>query len=151
VILRATRNLVDESGYSMAWYAVVFAFVLLPLMSLAVDITRLLYVRNDLQTSVDAACEAAGLAADVAYFNLTGEQRVHSGLAATYALQAFHSSASEAGLSRYSAALTAVVVLADTEVACAAHASVQTFIRITPALNVNVQSRSRMRFVEQEP
>ena len=145
------RGHLNEAGYSMAWYAVVFGFVLLPLMSLTVDITRLLYVRNDLQTSVDAACEAAGLAADVAYFNRTGEQRIHPGLAASYASQAFRSSASEAGLMRYSAALAAVVVISPTEVACAAHASVQTFIRVTPALNVNVRSHSTMRFVEQEP
>jgi hypothetical protein len=145
------KLLPNEHGYSMAWYAVVFAFVLLPLMSLAIDITRLLYVRNDLQTSVDAACEAAGLAADVSYFNRTGIQRIHPGLAVSYAAQAFSYAASEAGLSRYSAALTAVSVISETEVACAAHASVQTFISITPSLSVNVQSQSIMRFVEREP
>jgi hypothetical protein len=72
-------------------------------------------------------------------------------LAASYASQAFRFAASEAGLSRYSAALTAVAVISETEVACAAHASVQAFIRITPALNVNVRSQSTMRFLEQEP
>jgi uncharacterized membrane protein len=145
------RKHINEHGYSMGWYAMVFAFVLLPLMSLAVDITRLLYVRNDLQTSVDAACEAAGLAADTAYFNRTGEQRIHPGLAAAYASQAFRASAVEAGLMEYSATLTAVSVLSPTEVGCVARANVKTFIRITPALNVEVRTRAKMRFLEQEP
>jgi Flp pilus assembly protein TadG len=145
------RRRFNEDGYSMVWYAVVFAFVLLPLMSLAVDITRLLYVRNDLQTSVDAACESASLAADTAYFNLTGEQRIHPGLAASYASQAFRASAIEAGLMLYSPALTAVAVLSPTQVGCVAHASVKAFIRVTPALNVQVRAQAKMRFVEQEP
>ena len=145
------RRHLNENGYSMGWYAMVFAFVLLPLMSLAVDITRLLYVRNDLQTSVDAACEAAGLAADTATFNRTGEQRIHPGLAASYALQAFHASAVEAGLMDYHASLTAVSLLSPTEVGCVAQASVKTFIRITPALNVEARSMAKMRFIEQEP
>jgi uncharacterized membrane protein len=145
------RKHLNEKGYSMGWYAMVFAFVLLPLMSLAVDITRLLYVRNDLQTSVDAACEAAGLAADTAIFNRTGEQRIHPGLAASYASQAFQASAVEAGLMEYSATLTAVSILSPTEVGCVAHASVKTFIRITPALNVEVRTQAKMRFLEQEP
>ena len=141
----------NENGYSMGWYAVVFAFVLLPLMSLTVDITRLLYVRNDLQTSVDAACEAAGLAADSAYFNRTGEQRIHLGLAASFALQAFRASVIEAGLMDYSPSLTSVSALSPTEVGCVARASVQPFIRVTPALNVEVRTQSKMRFIEREP
>jgi hypothetical protein len=145
------RRRFNENGYSMGWYAVVFGFVLLPLMSLAVDITRLLYVRSDLQTSVDAACEAASLAADTAYFNLTGEQRIHPGLAASSASQAFRASAIEAGLMRYSPALTAVSVLSSTQVACVAQASVKPFIRVTPALHVEVRAQAKMRFVEQEP
>ncbi len=141
----------SEVGYSMGWWAAVFAFILLPLMTLAVDVTRLLFVRTDLQTSVDAACEAAALGADTAYFNRSGEQRIDPGLATSYALQAFRASAVEAGLVRYSPALTTVSVIAPTQVGCIAEASLDTLIPFSPPLKVIVGSQARMRFITQEP
>ena len=46
----------SERGSSTAWAAIFMALVVLPLMSLAIDGTRLLYLRTRLQTAVDAAC-----------------------------------------------------------------------------------------------
>lgn len=138
----------SQQGYSMAWYAVVLAFVLAPLMSLAVDITRLLFVRTDLQSAVDAACEAAALAADTPEFSLTGIQRIDPGLAGRYATQAFYASAAEAGLVQYSASLTSVNVFAPTEVRCAATADVVPFIPYSPHLEVRVYAQAKMRFLE---
>lgn len=140
-----------QAGYSMAWWAVFFAFVLLPLMSLAVDITRLLFVRTDLQTSVDAACEAAALAGDARFFNITGQERIDLGLGRRYASQAFSASAAEAGIVGYSPALTGLALLSPTEVACAAQAVVTPLIPYSPGLEVRVQARARMRFLEREP
>jgi uncharacterized membrane protein len=137
-----------EQGYSMAWYAVVLLFVLAPLMSLAVDITRLLFVRTDLQTSVDAACEAAALAADTRVFSQTGVQQIDPGLAGRYATQAFYASAAEAGLVQYSASLTSVTVFTPTEVRCAAIADVVPFIPYSPHLEVRVYAQAKMRFLE---
>ena len=137
-----------QQGYSMAWYAVLLLFVLAPLMSLAVDITRLLFVRTDLQTSVDAACEAAALAADTRTFNRTGVQQIDPGLAASYAAHAFYASAAEAELVQYSASLTLVNVFAPTEVACAAVAEVVPLIPFSPRLEVRVYAQAKMRFLE---
>ena len=141
----------NEDGYSIAWYAALFAFVLLPLMSLAIDVSRLLFVRTDLQTSVDAACEAAALAADAPYFNRTGEQRIEPGRAAQYAAQAFYTSATEAGLVGYQPRLTTVSVVQPTQVVCVAEANVAPFILLVPDLRVEVAAQSVMRFIQQEP
>lgn len=137
-----------ETGYSMAWYAALLAFVLVPLMSLAVDITRLLFVRTDLQTSVDAACEAAALAADTAAFQQTGIERIDPGLAAAYAAQAFRASAAEAGLVQYAPSLASVAVFAPTEVACTGAAAVVPLIPYSPELSVRVFAQAKMRFLE---
>jgi uncharacterized membrane protein len=137
-----------EIGYSMAWYAALLAFVLVPLMSLAVDITRLLFVRTDLQTSVDAACEAAALAPDTAAFQQTGIERIDPGLAAAYAAQAFRASAAEAGLVQYAPSLASVAVFAPTEVGCTGTAAVVPLIPYSPELSVRVFAQAKMRFLE---
>ena len=46
-----------ERGSALAWTALLLALVVLPLMMLTVDATRLFYLRNRLQTASDAACE----------------------------------------------------------------------------------------------
>jgi uncharacterized membrane protein len=140
-----------EAGYSMALWAALLAFVLAPLMSLAVDITRLLFVRADLQASVDAACEAAALAGDSAHFRSTGEARIDLGRASFQAAQAFQASAVEAGLVLYQPALAGVGLLSPTEVACAASAAVQPLIPFSPELHLRVGAQAKMRFVEREP
>jgi hypothetical protein len=147
---KRTRNL-SQLGYSMAWYAVVLGFVLAPLMSLAVDISRLLFVRSDLQTSVDAACEAAALAADVPHFMATGEQRIDPAAAAAGASQAFLASAAESATIQYDPQLVGVSLLSPTEVACAAEATVVPLIPFSPDLRVRVSAEARMRFVAGDP
>ena len=130
----------------MAWWAMVMAFILAPLMSLVVDVTRLLLARADLQQAVDAACEAAALAGDTPYFNATGAQRIDAGLAASYAVQAFAAATVEAGARLVQPSLTAVSVVGPTEVACEATASLQPIIPVSPRLRVRVLAMSRMRF-----
>jgi hypothetical protein len=138
----------SEAGYSMAWWAAFLGFILAPLMSLAVDVTRLLFVRTDLQTSVDAACEAAALAVDIDYFNSTGVHRIRSGLALDYAAQAFYASVIEGGLVLYEPELTMVSVVTPAEVACEAQASLQPLIPFSPQLLVRVAAQAKMRFLE---
>jgi hypothetical protein len=145
---RALSRDLHEAGYSMAWWAAFLGFILAPLMSLAVDVTRLLFVRTDLQTSVDAACEAAALAADIDYFNHTGVHRIRSGMALDYAAQAFYASAIEGDLVVYEPVLTMVSVVTPTEVVCEAQASLQPLIPFSPPLLVRVAAQSKMRFLE---
>ena len=44
-----------------------------PLSSLSIDVTRMMYVRGHLQTASDAACQAAVDALDTPHFIATGE------------------------------------------------------------------------------
>ena len=63
-----------EQGSSMAWTAVFLTTVLLPLMLLVIDGSRLLYIRGRLQTATDAACEdAAWVAGDRLKYIDTGQ------------------------------------------------------------------------------
>ena len=143
----SVRRKLSQAGLSMAWWAAFMGFVLAPLMSLAVDITRLLFLRTDLQTSVDAGCEAAALAADTAYFNITGNHRIHGGRAVSYAAEAFYASAAEADIVQYNPSLTSVTLISPTVVECGATAGLSPFIPISPELKVNVKSQARMRFI----
>jgi hypothetical protein len=145
---RTVSRGLHEAGYSMAWWAAFLGFILAPLMSLAVDVTRLLYVRTDLQASVDAACEAAALAADINYFNHTGVHRIRSGLASDYAAQAFYASVIEAELVLYEPALTMISLVTPTEVFCEAQASLQPLIPFSPPLLVMAAAQAKMRFLE---
>ncbi len=63
-----------ERGQSLVWASMLMLFVFVPLLMLVVDGSRLLHVRNRVQTALDAACEdAAWQAADLARFRETGE------------------------------------------------------------------------------
>lgn len=146
--MRARRR---EAGYSLAWWAAFLSFVLLPLMSLAVDLTRLVYLRADLQAAVDAACEAAALAGDAAAFNRSGAARIDPALAAAYAAQAFQASVAEAGIVRYSPRLTSVALPEPTLAACQAEARLTPLVPYSPPLRVRTAAESRMRFLEREP
>jgi len=131
----------------MAWWAAFLGFVLAPLMSLAVDITRLLFLRTDLQTSVDAGCEAAALAADTAYFNNTGIHRIHGGRAVSYAAEAFYASAAESEIVQYNPSLTMVSLVSPTVVECGATAGLSPIIPFSPELRVSVSAQAKMRFI----
>jgi len=62
-----------EAGYSMVFWAVILALVFVPLMALAWDVSRLMYVRGELQKAADAAAEAAARQVDIAHYRQTGE------------------------------------------------------------------------------
>ncbi len=67
----------SEQGSSMAWTAIFLTTILMPLMLLVIDGSRLLYVRGRLQTAVDAACEdAAWAAGDRTHYLQTGQTRL---------------------------------------------------------------------------
>ncbi|NLI41370.1 MAG: hypothetical protein GX421_09355 [Caldisericales bacterium] len=65
----------QEQGISMVFFALVLALLILPLLSVATDLTRYVWVRSVLQRGADAAAEAAAQRADIAHFQQTGEVR----------------------------------------------------------------------------
>jgi uncharacterized membrane protein len=119
-----------ERGSSLAWTAVFLTSLLLPLMLLSVDDTRLLYVRGRLQTATDAACE------DAAW--LVGDRRVYleSGLsqfgdplnALQQAQSTFSSTLDERSRMVFSASLSITLDDSLDQVLCTAMASVPILI-----------------------
>lgn len=70
---RDTQTRRSEIGGSMAWTAIFFAFVLVPILILAIDGARVIRVKARLQTALDAACEdGAWSAADRDGFRESG-------------------------------------------------------------------------------
>lgn len=144
----ATRRRRLPIGQSMAWWAVVLALVGVPLMSLAIDISRLLYVRTHLQTAADAGCEAAAQGADFPLWQTGGPQRIQAAQAVANAQAAFWGTVVDRGLVQYQPALTSLVPQG-TVMRCAAEASVARLIPFTPPMSVRVEAVARMRFNRQ--
>lgn len=62
----------DQRGFSYAWTALLFMFVVTPLVWMGVQIGRLQAAKGDLQKAADAAAEAAAAMVDVETFKATG-------------------------------------------------------------------------------
>jgi len=129
---------------SLAWFAVVLLILGLPLASLSIDITRLMYVRGHLQTATDAACQAAADALDVPAFRDQGVRRINAGLARGQANRVFNATLSDAGKIRFSASLS-VGLSGPTVANCSASASLEPLIPISPNLAAQVNTVSEMR------
>lgn len=134
-----------ESGQAMAFMAVVVAAIVLPLMSLAIDASRAMYVRTHLQTAADAACQAGVQAVASQAYQAGGVQALDLTRAASYAFQAFSADTAEAGLRGYQPAITGFSVVNGNALRCEATAQVQTMIGITPPMVVRVEAVSRAR------
>lgn len=134
----------SERGDVMAWFAMLILLVGVPLASLSIDITRLMYVRTHLQAASDAACQAAADALDVRAFRDSGTARIEPGLARSQASQVFSATVADAGRVQFSPSLS-LSLLSPLVVRCSATASVVPMIPITPALTVRVTTTSELR------
>ena len=113
----------DRKGYVMPYTVMLITLVAMPMLVLASDIVRSLYVNVHIQTAVDAACTSAVQAVDVAHFIDTGELQINSSNAASYAQREFDATVAQSDIEKYSPVLTAVNVVDNTVVEC--HASAQ--------------------------
>jgi uncharacterized membrane protein len=116
----------SERGSSLAWTAAFLAAVLLPMLLLVVDGTRLFFVRGRLQTATDAACAGAAWAAgDRRHFLASGEARlVDSWYINAVAQNAFTSTLMEAGQLPYDPLLSISLDAPGQQVICASNARV---------------------------
>ncbi len=62
----------QERGNSLVLWALFMSIVVLPLMLVAIEGTRILYLRGEVQKCADAAAEAAARQVDVPTFERTG-------------------------------------------------------------------------------
>jgi type IV secretory pathway protease TraF len=130
----------DHKGYVMPYTAMLITLVAMPMLILASDIVRSLYVNVHIQTAVDAACTSAVQAVDVAHFISTGELLINSSNAASYAQREFSATVAQSDIEKYNPVLTAVNVVDNTTVECYASAQmVWTMPGVAP-LTFNVLS-----------
>ncbi|WP_322794691.1 pilus assembly protein TadG-related protein [Thermoflexus sp.] len=61
-----------ERGFSYAWTALVFMFLVVPLVWMGIQIGRLQAAKGELQKAADAAAEAAAAMVDVEAFKASG-------------------------------------------------------------------------------
>jgi hypothetical protein len=137
----------QEQGQSMAWTAVLFAFVLVPLLIFVVDGTRLFRVRSHLQTAVDAACEdAAWSAADRKQFRENGtttyENNWHTW---SVAHTTFQNILVDQSVMQYYPTMRVFPDFSNALMSCDAQAGVPLLIR-GGAVNISVSSVSQIRY-----
>jgi len=138
------KILFDRRGDAYAWVAALMLLVGIPLASLSIDITRMMYVRGHLHTATDASCQAAVDALDVRYFINTGQARINAGQGRAQAAQVFRATLTDATTIKYVESL-AVDFPGPRLAHCTATARVDHIVPITPTLIVVVETTSEMR------
>jgi len=72
------RIMSKEGGFTYAWTALLFTFVVFPLVLLSLQFARMTMTKHALQNAADAASEAAAASVDLTHFQATGEIRLTS-------------------------------------------------------------------------
>ena len=141
----------SNQGSAYAWFAVLMVFVAIPLMSLSIDVTRMMYVRGHLQTANDAACQSAADALDVPYYISTGHKRINAGRANSQAAREFSATLVDATKVRFVIKGLAINFPAPTFAHCVASATVEHIIPMTPPMNITLETTSEMRIKNVTP
>ena len=68
----------DQRGYSMTFWTVFFAFVLIPIMALSIELGRYFYARAEVAKAADAAALSAAAEIDQRAFEESGNLRATS-------------------------------------------------------------------------
>lgn len=140
-----------EEGSSLAWTAVVLTTLLLPLMLLIVDGSRLWYIRGRLQTATDAACEAAAwVGGDRPNYLNNGQTRISDeGYLDAVAQDTFASTLNESNRMAFSPQLGVTIDEASNQILCSGAASVPVLfnaVGVAPQVNVLASSMAAIRF-----
>lgn len=139
----------SERGSSLAWTAIILAAVVLPLMSLVIDGSRLFSVRGRLQTAVDAACEdAAWSGADYRTFRDTGATKFIPNLGGVLAQArgTFDNTLGDRSRVNFTASVSIVPDHAHVSMRCSAAATVPLTVALGAPVNIRTQAVSAIRF-----
>ena len=145
------RLLLSRRGDVFAWIAALMITVAIPLASLSIDVTRMMYVRGHLQTASDAACQSAADALDVSYFIFTGQKRINIPLAQAQAEREFSSGLADANKVKYFIEGLSIDFPAPTFAHCIASVKVEHLIPMMPPMNIVVSTTSEMRVLNITP
>lgn len=63
----------DKRGYSLTFWAIFFGFILIPIMSLSIELGRYFYARAEIAKAADAAALAAATEISQEVFEKTGD------------------------------------------------------------------------------
>jgi len=141
---RKRRQRKRERGAAAVYWAACLTMIV-PLIALAIDMPRALYVRSHLQAATDAACEAAAMAVDVPVFRETGVAKIDYDQARSWAYREFTATVADSGIWGYGPSLNSIVLETDLIAACTASASVDPLVAVSPAMNITVRSTSETR------
>jgi len=134
----------QQRGAAAVYWAACMTFIV-PLIALAIDMPRALYVRSHLQAAADAACEAAAMAVDVPVFRETGEAKIKYDDAKVWAAREFTATVADSGIWGYGPSLNSVVLETPLIASCVASANVDPLVPVSPAMNIVVRSTSETR------
>lgn len=112
----------------MALFAIMTLFVFLPLLAIAMNIPKAIYVKVQLQAAADAACEAAAQAVDFPAFQETGIAKIDLGTGTSWAYREFLKTVMNADIIEYSPALNSIYLVSPLVVECNAAAAVKTYL-----------------------
>jgi Flp pilus assembly protein TadG len=138
-----------ERGSSLAWVAIFLAAVVVPLLALVIDGSRMFYVRGRLQTAIDAACEdAAWSGADYRAFRDSGQTRFVPDMAPVIgqAQRTFSNTLGDRSSVNFTASAAIVPDFARVLVHCNASASVPLAVMLGAPVNIRAQAVSAVRF-----
>ncbi len=138
----------NEQGSSIVWATVFFAFVVLPVMTLVADSTRLWVISLHVQTATDAACEDAAVSSvDYEHYQQTGQTRFLSGGAIyNIAQSTFSAVLEDTGRRGYSASLSVSPNFNTGIVFCRSSANVPLILGKT-TISFSRESESSIRFI----
>ena len=145
------QNRRPEQGSSMAWTAVLLITVLMPLMLLIIDGSRLFYIRGRLQTATDAACEdAAWAAGDRLKYIDSGQTRLgNNGHVIEVAQNTFASTLNESTRMAFAPHLSVMLDHSTNQILCSATAQVPVLfnaVGVVPQVNLPANTIASIRF-----
>ena len=148
-MVRKFRN--GERASSLAWAAVFFGFVVMPLMLLIGDGARLYYVRSRLAQAADAACEDVSWSVGdrLLWQSLRDDRYAQNWYLVGRAQNTFQQMLSEKGTVRYYPTLSMSFDWENARVTCRAQARVPLTMLAYQEVTVRAAVSSRMRFARQ--
>ena len=142
---RLLRWMAEKKG-DMVWNALVVVTVMIPLMSLAVDIPRYFILRSTLQNAADAAAEAAAQTLDASAFINSGDTALWASEAQRSAQRVFYAVAAPLADKGFVIVLDGISIdEANDTVSASAHGDIRYMFGLTPTVTLRAQSRSDFR------
>ncbi len=137
-----------ERGSSLAWTAVFLAMVVLPLMILIGDGTRLYYVRSHLAQATDAACEDASWSVSdrLIWQRIKDDRYTANWYLVGRAQNTFYQMLAEKAVVKYYPTLSVQLDWENGRAACFGYARVPLTITAGKEVTVRVAVDARMRF-----